>query len=125
MLAHNMNCRTHSHRRLVSKAATSCRVAVLSLFGLSPSEAAEVIPVRFIDGLPVIEVQLGAIRADFLLDTGGQLGITVPPPLINSATGVKLGIARRKMGDAPRQRLHCAVGRRFHPSAWGCRTGTS
>lgn len=100
MLAYTMSSRTHSHRRLVSKAATSCLVAALSLFGASPSEAAEVIPVRFIDGLPVIEVQLGAIRADFLLDTGGQLGITVPQPLINSATGVKLGIEQRKMVDA-------------------------
>ena len=55
---------------------------------------------RMIDGLPVIEVQLGAIKADFLLDTGGQLAITVPPPLINSATGVMLGTDQRKMGDA-------------------------
>jgi len=95
-----MNSRTNSHPRLASKAATSCLVAALSLFVVSPSEAAEVIPVRFIDGLPVIEVQLGAIRADFLLDTGGQLGITVPPPLINSARGVKLGTEQREMGDA-------------------------
>ena len=100
MPAHNMNSRTHSHTRLVSKAATSYLVAALSLFGVSPSKAAEVIPVRFIDGLPVVEVQLGAIRADFLVDTGGQLGITVPPPLINSATGIKLGIEQQKMGDA-------------------------
>lgn len=62
--------------------------------------AAEAIPVRMIEGLPVIEVQLGAIKADFLIDTGGQLAITVPPPLINSATGVMLGTDQRKMGDA-------------------------
>lgn len=53
-----------------------------------------------IDGLPVVAVQLGAIKADFLLDTGGPLAITVPPPLINSATGVSLGTKQRKMGDA-------------------------
>ena len=93
-----MSSPTPFHTRLASKAATSCLVA--ALLGVSHIEAAEVIPVRFIDGLPVVEVQLGAIRADFLLDTGGQLGITVPPPLINSATGVKLGIEQRKMGDA-------------------------
>ena len=69
-------------------AATSC------------ASAAETIPVRFIDGLPVVEVRLGAIKADFLLDTGGQLAITVPPPLINAATGVSLGTQQRKMGDA-------------------------
>jgi hypothetical protein len=66
----------------------------------SSASAAEAIPVRMIDGLPVVEVQLGAIKADFLLDTGGQLAITVPPPLINSATGVRLGTDQRKMGDA-------------------------
>ena len=66
----------------------------------SSAIAAEAIPVRMIDGLPVVEVQLGAIKADFLLDTGGQLEITVPPPLINSATGVRLGTEQRKMGDA-------------------------
>jgi hypothetical protein len=66
----------------------------------SSASAAEAIPVRMIDGLPVVEVHLGAIRADFLLDTGGQLAITVPPPLINGATGVRLGTDHRKMGDA-------------------------
>jgi hypothetical protein len=53
-----------------------------------------------IDGLPVVEVQLGAVKVDFLLDTGGQLAITVPSPLINDATGVRLGTEQRKMGDA-------------------------
>lgn len=66
----------------------------------SCASAAETIPVRLIDGLPVVEVRLGAIKADFLLDTGGQLAITVPPPLINAATGVSLGTEQRKMGDA-------------------------
>lgn len=73
---------------------------LIALAVTSSACAAETIPVRMIDGLPVIEVQLGAIKADFLLDTGGQLAITVPPPLINSATGVKLGAEQRKMGDA-------------------------
>ena len=95
-----MNAHTLSTTRLLRKSTALFLVAALSLVGLSASLAAEVVPVRFIDGLPVIEVQLGAIKADFLLDTGGQLGITVPPPLINGATGVKLGIEQRKMGDA-------------------------
>lgn len=62
--------------------------------------AAEQVPVRFIDGLPVIEVRLGDIKADFVLDTGGQIGITVPPPLINAATRVSLQDERQKRGDA-------------------------
>ena len=75
-----------------------CIAAILLAVG--SVEAAEAVPVRLIDGLPMIQVQLGAIKADFLLDTGGQLGITVPPPLINAATGVRLGTEQRKMGDA-------------------------
>lgn len=74
--------------------------AVFMLGAFTQCHAAERVPVRFIDGLPVIEVQLGDIKADFLLDTGGQIGITVPPPLINAATRVSLQDERRKMGDA-------------------------
>lgn len=73
---------------------------MMAFAAASGAIAAEAIPVRMIEGLPVIEVQLGAIKADFLLDTGGQLAITVPPPLINSATGIMLGTDQRKMGDA-------------------------
>lgn len=75
-------------------------IAASILAAHSGVHAAETIPVRLIDGLPVVEVRLGAIKADFLLDTGGQLAITVPPPLINTATGVSLGTEQRKMGDA-------------------------
>ena len=81
-----------------ARLAIVCFVAILGVAG--SARAADTVPVRMIDGLPVVEVQLGAIKADFLLDTGGQLGITVPPPLINNATGVKLGAEQRKMGDA-------------------------
>jgi hypothetical protein len=35
-----------------------------------------------------------------LLDTGGQIGITVPEPLINGATKVKLRDEWQKTGDA-------------------------
>jgi len=82
-----------------ARLASICLIVAIPSIAAS-ARAAETVPVRMIDGLPVIEVQLGAIKADFLLDTGGQLGITVPPPLINNATGVKLGTEQRKMGDA-------------------------
>jgi len=62
--------------------------------------AGEKVPLRFIDTLPVVQVQLGDIKADFLLDTGGQIGITVPAPLINAATKVTLRDEFQKTGDA-------------------------
>jgi hypothetical protein len=58
------------------------------------------IPVRFVDALPVVDVRLGDLGADFLLDTGGQIGITVPRPLINAATQVVLRDGFEKTTDA-------------------------
>jgi hypothetical protein len=84
----------------MSQHAVSSLIAAVCAVGASAGRAADVVPVRFIDGLPVIEAQLGAIRAEFLLDTGGQIGITVPQPLINGATGVQLGAERRLLSDA-------------------------
>lgn len=40
----------------------------------------QTVPVRMIDGLPVVSVTLGAVTADFLLDTGAATAITVPKP---------------------------------------------
>lgn len=62
--------------------------------------AAEKVPLRFMDTLPVVQVQLGDVKADFLLDTGGQIGITVPAPLINGATRVAVRDEFQKTGDA-------------------------
>lgn len=46
------------------------------------------VPVRMIDGLPVVSVTLGAVTVDFLLDTGAATAITVPKPLITPSAGV-------------------------------------
>ena len=80
------------------------RVPIGLLFALGAwaqsCAAAEKIPLRFIDTLPVVQVQLGDVKADFLLDTGGQIGITVPAPLINGATKVTVRDEFQKTGDA-------------------------
>ena len=49
-----------------ARLAIVCFVAILGATG--GARAADTVPVRMIDGLPVVEVQLGAIKADFLLD---------------------------------------------------------
>ncbi len=46
------------------------------------------VPVRMIDGLPVVSVTLGTVTADFLLDTGAAMAITVPKPFITPSAGV-------------------------------------
>ena len=58
------------------------------------------VPVQFIDGLPVVTVTLGDLRADFLVDTGGQIGITVPQPLAVAAAEVTLSADFEKREDA-------------------------
>lgn len=66
-----------------------------ALFGLLATAAATTghaqgqrVPVATMDGLPVLTVKLGSLKADFLLDTGGAVAITVPKPLIVPSTGV-------------------------------------
>lgn len=49
-----------------ARLAIVCFVAILGATG--GARAADTVPVCMIDGLPVVEVQLGAIKADFLLD---------------------------------------------------------
>lgn len=73
---------------------------LLAALALSAHAEGRKVPVTMIDGLPVIAVQLGAVKVDFLLDTGGQIGITVPDPLITGATKVALSGGEQKMTDA-------------------------
>lgn len=67
--------------------------------------AALPVPVAFVDGLPVVNVKLGAVKVDFLLDTGGQIGITVPAPLVTPATEVIFTGGVEQRGDAAGNRF--------------------
>jgi hypothetical protein len=60
---------------------------MLSLF--THCHAAEQVPVRFIGGLPVIEVRLGDIKADFVPDTV----IVRPAPSLRQALTTEQAIA--------------------------------
>jgi hypothetical protein len=74
-----------------------CATALAASFDVS---AREVVPVRFVDSVPVVQLRLAETVADFVLDTGGQIGISVPPPLISESTKVRLVDQSRKMTDA-------------------------
>lgn len=74
--------------RVVTQGLGYMLAAFLSAWAPGAAKAAVTVPVTMMDGLPVVQVTLGSIKADFLLDTGGAAAITVPPPLIVPSAGV-------------------------------------
>lgn len=80
--------------------AKSLLTAMALLASLACEGEPAVVPVRFIDGLPVVSIKLGDASADFLVDTGGQIGITIPKALITEAAGVSLRDEFAKQVDA-------------------------
>jgi hypothetical protein len=72
----------------------------ISFFALPAAQAQERIPVEFVDGMPVITVQLGRLHADFLLDSGARTALFVPAPLVVPAAGIQAGEAQQKSTDA-------------------------
>ncbi len=88
------SCRRFSLRRAAAIALSLCAQPALA--------AAQdvVVPVQFIDGLPVVTVTLGDLRADFLLDTGSSQALTIPRPLITPAAGVAERPESVRMTDA-------------------------
>lgn len=62
--------------------------------------AGTVVPVRFEDGLPIVTVTLGRLKADFLLDTGSAAALTVPRPLVTPSAGVETLPETVRMTDA-------------------------
>lgn len=83
------------HGRLASTAAL--------VFACGASLASPtVIPVTTIDDLrlPLIPVTLGTVTTHLMLDTGGQIGITVPEALVGPATGVFLTGRQERRIDA-------------------------
>lgn len=88
-----------------------CRWAVTAalLFACGASLASPtVIPVKIADdlGVPFIRVTLGTVKADLMLDTGGQIGITVPETLITPTTGVFLTGRQERRTDVTGKIFH-------------------
>ncbi len=80
----------------------SIALFVWTLIAASPSVRAQgvAVPVRLVEGLPVVTVSLGAAKADFLLDTGSGAALTVARPLITPSAGVTELPATIKTTDA-------------------------
>jgi hypothetical protein len=62
----------------------------LALAGPAPGVAAESVPLQFVDGQPIVELQIGDVKADFVLESAGQIGLTVPSALIGAKTAIVL-----------------------------------
>lgn len=75
-------------------------LAVCTIGASTPSLAKEVVAVRFIDSVPVIDVRLSDVTASLFLDTGGQLGISVPERLVSQKTGIRRTGSHFKSMDA-------------------------
>ena len=52
--------------------------------------AADVVPLRFVNGLPFVPVAIGAASLHMMFDSGGALGISVPASTVGQAGSVTL-----------------------------------
>ena len=61
--------------------------------------APDVIPVELINGLPFINVAVGAASTRAMFDSGGKLGISLPAAIIEKAGTVKVLDEKKKFKD--------------------------
>lgn len=52
--------------------------------------APDVVPLRFVNGLPFVDVRIGAAHSVMMVDSGGKLGIAVPEAAVKAAGTVTL-----------------------------------
>lgn len=71
--------------------------AVLATARAAP--APDSIPLEFIDGLPFVDVAIGATHARLLFDSGGPLGISIPSSTIAAAGSVTVLEHKSKFKD--------------------------
>lgn len=75
----------------------SCLPAVLlallagSAAAQSPQPPApDIVPLRFVNGLPFVQVAVGAARSEMMFDSGGGFGISLPSATIDAAGSVTM-----------------------------------
>lgn len=61
--------------------------------------AADVVPLELINGIPFLNVSVGATSSRMMFDSGGRLGISVPAETITKAGSVQLLDERKKFKD--------------------------
>lgn len=82
-------------------ATTLCLILAAPTISVAAHQASTtVIPLRFIQKIPFVQVVVGDASADLMFDSGGQLGITLQADLIKQAGSVTLLEHKTKHGDA-------------------------
>ena len=61
--------------------------------------AADIVPLTFINELPVIEVTVGAVSSRLMIDSGGSLGISIPETTVRKSGSVTLVDQKTKFSD--------------------------
>jgi hypothetical protein len=61
--------------------------------------AADLVPLRFVNGLPFVTVAIGAASSQMMFDSGGALGISLPESTVRQAGSVTLLERTTKFGD--------------------------
>lgn len=61
--------------------------------------APDVIPLEFVNGIPFLNVTIGAASSRMMFDSGGRLGISIPAATIGQAGSVKVLEEKKKFQD--------------------------
>ncbi len=61
--------------------------------------APDVVPLEFINGIPFMNVNIGAASSRMMFDSGGKLGISLPAPVIEQSGSVKVLDEKKKFRD--------------------------
>lgn len=59
------------------------------------ARAADVVPMTFINGLPFVEVAVGATSSSLMIDSGGSLGISIPEMTVEKSGRSRYSIRQR------------------------------
>jgi hypothetical protein len=61
--------------------------------------APDVVPLEFVNGIPFMNVSVGATSSRMMFDSGGKLGISLPAATISQAGSVKVLDEKKKFQD--------------------------
>ncbi|MGW8394950.1 hypothetical protein [Pseudoduganella sp. HUAS MS19] len=78
------------------------RILSIFIFAAAASQhatAADVVPLEFVNGIPFLNVSVGATSSRMMFDSGGRLGISVAAETIAKAGSVQLLDERKKFKD--------------------------
>ena len=75
----------------IKDSAKSRALIILSCAAMNgAARAADVVPMKFINGLPFVDVVIGATSSSLMIDSGGSLGISIPEMTAEKSGSVTL-----------------------------------